>query len=92
MVLHPARLEGSEKIANRLAAHAGVDPDQIDVGPTSEATSRAVIRFYAEGDHALARRLGQELARMGYSWKIENLSARSWASKDQAIDIFLPDK
>ncbi len=92
IVLRPARSEGSEKIASRLAARAGVDPDQIDVGPTGEAKSRAIIRFYAEGDHALARRLGQELARMGYTWKIENFSARSWAWRDQAIDVFLPDK
>ena len=92
ILLHPARSEGSAAIASRLAARASLDSDQIDVGPTSEAKSRAVIRFYSEGDHALARRLGQELARMGYSWKIENFAARSWAWKDQAIEVFLPDK
>lgn len=92
IMLHPARSEGSEKIASRLAAQAGVDPGQIDVGPIGVAKSRAVIRFYSEGDHALARRLGQELAHMGYTWKIENFAARSWAWKDQAIEVFLPEK
>ncbi len=92
VVLHPARSEGSAAIASRLAARAGVDPDQIDVGPTGEAKSRAIIRFYAEADHALARRLGQELARMGYTWKIESFAGRSWTWKDQAIEVFLPER
>lgn len=92
IVLHPARSEGSAAVASRLAARAGLDSDQIDVGPNAEAKSAAVIRFYSAGDHALARRLGQELARMGYTWKIENFAARSWAWKDQAIEVFLPDR
>lgn len=92
MVLHPARSEGSAAIAGTLAARTGLDSDQIGVGTTGEARSAAVIRFYSTGDHALARRLGQELARMGYTWKIENFAARSWAWKDQAIEVFLPDR
>lgn len=92
LVLHPPKAEGSAAIASRLAARAGLDPDQIDVGTTGEARSGAVIRFYSANDHALARRLGQELARMGYTWKIENFATRPWAWKDQAIEVFLPDR
>jgi hypothetical protein len=51
--------------------------------------SRAVIRFYEAGDHALARRIGHELADMGYPWRIENLSAGS-TSKHQPPEIWLP--
>ena len=61
-------------------------------GRSPRQRSEAVIRFYAVGDHALARRLGKELARMGYSWRIENFAARPWAWKDQAVEVFLPDK
>jgi hypothetical protein len=92
LVLHPARPDGAAALANRLAAQAGIPPDQVDVGTVAEARSDAVIRFYAVDDHPLARRLGKELARMGYSWRIENFATRPWAWKDQAIEVFLPDK
>lgn len=104
LVLHPARTEGSAAVASRLAARAGLDPDQIDVGtvgdarpggdarPAGDARLGAVIRFYSENDHALARRLGQELGHMGYTWKLENFATRPWAWKDQAIEVFLPNK
>lgn len=92
LVLHPARPEGGSAIASRLAAQAGLTPDQVDVGTVAEARSDAVIRFYSAADHPLARRLGKELARMGYSWRIENFAARSWAWKDQAVEVFLPDR
>ncbi len=91
-VLHPARAEGAAALASRLAAQTGLAPDQVDVGTVAEARSEAVIRFYAVGDHPLARRLGKELARMGYSWRIENFANRPWAWKDQAVEVFLPDK
>ncbi len=92
LVLHPARPEGAAALANRLAAQAGLPPDQVDVGTVAEARSEAVIRFYDAADHPLARRLGKELARMGYSWRIENFATRPWAWKDQAVEVFLPDK
>lgn len=92
MVVHPARAEGGAAVASRLAAQSGLAPDQVDVGTVAEARSEAVVRFYAAGDHPLARRLGKELGKMGYSWRIENFSARPWAWKDQAIEVFLPDK
>ncbi len=92
LVLHPARPDGGGTIASRLAAQSGLAPDQIDIGPVAEARSEAVIRFYSTGDHALARRLGKELTRMNVRWRIENFAARSWAWKDQAVEVFLPDR
>ena len=92
LVVHPARAEGGAAIASRLGAQSGLAPDQVDVGAVADARSEAIIRFYATNDHPLARRLGKELARMGYSWRIENFAARPSAAKDQAIDVFLPDK
>ncbi len=92
VVLHPARPESGAAIASRLAAQSGLAPDQVDVGTVADGRSDAVIRFYAANDHSLARRLGKELARMGYSWRIENFAARPWAWKDQAVEVFLPDK
>lgn len=92
LVLHPARSEGGAAIASRLAAQAGLAEDQVDVGTVAEARPDAVIRFYSASDHPLARRLGKELARMGYTWRIENFAARSWAWKDQAVEVYLPDR
>lgn len=92
LVLHPARPENGTAMANRLAAQTGLATDQVEVGPVAEARSEAVIRFYSTEDHPLARRLGKELARMGYTWRIENFAARSWAWKDQAVEVFLPDR
>lgn len=92
LVVHPARAEGGAAIAGRLAAQSGLAPEQVDVGAVAGGQSDAVIRFYAANDHPLARRLGKELARMGYSWRIENFAARPWAWKDQAVEVFLPDK
>jgi hypothetical protein len=90
LVLHPARPEGSAAIASRLAAQVGLAPDQVDIGTVAEARSEAIIRFYSASDHSLARRLGNELARMGYSWRIDNVAGRSTASKDQAVEVYLP--
>ena len=92
VIVHPARAEGGDAIANRLAARSDLSPDQVDVGTVGEARPDAVIRFYATGDHPLARRLGKELARMGYSWRIENFAERPSTAKDQAVEVFLPDK
>ena len=92
VLVHPARPEGSAAFAERLASRAGIDAGQVSVGPPSEAQSKTVIRFFSEADHALARRLGREIAGMGYSWKLENYSQRPGASKEQAIEIWLPSR
>lgn len=92
VLLHPARPEGGVAILDRLATRAGLVPDQVDLGTTSEARSEAAIRFFSETDHALARRLGRELAGMGYPWRLENYSQRPGASKDQTIEVWLPNR
>jgi len=92
VLLHPARPEGGAAILDRLAARSGLAADQVDVGTTGEARSEAAIRFFSEADHALARRLGRELAGMGYIWRLENYSQRPGASKDQAIEVWLPSR
>lgn len=93
MVLHPAaRSDNRTAAASRLAAQVGLAPDQVDVGAPGEVRSEATVRFYSAGDHAMARRLGQELKRMGYAWRIENFSDRAWAWKDQAIEVWLPER
>lgn len=92
LVLHPPPTADGVAIANRLASRAGLDQDQIEVGTTGDVKTTAVIRFYATDDHPLARRLGKELRKMGYAWRIENYAERSWTWKDQATEVWLPDK
>lgn len=92
LVLHPARPGVGATIASRLGTQTGLAPEQVDVGSVVEGRSEAVIRFYVVGDHPLARRIAKELGRMGYPWRIENFATRTWAWKDQAIEVFLPDK
>lgn len=91
IVLHPAQPDGAGAIAERLAARAGIAAGQIDVGTAAEPRSEVAIRFYSESDHATARRLGQELGRMGYTWRLDNRAGRSSAPKDQAIEIWLTE-
>ncbi len=92
VVLHPARGEGGAALATRLAARAGIAADQVDVGAAGEVQTNAVIYFYSESDHEFARRLGRELAGMAYKWKLENHAWRSDASKDRAIEVWLPSR
>lgn len=94
VTLHPGGSEDGRALAGQLAAQAGLAPDQIGTGdPAGDLRSRAaVIRFYAPGDHALARRLGKELSQMGYAWRIENLSDRPSTPGQQAIEVWLPER
>ena len=92
VVLHPARGDGGAALAARLAARAGIAADQVDVGAAGEVQTTAEIYFYSESDHEFARRLGRELAGMAYKWKLENHAWRSDASKDRAIEVWLPSR
>lgn len=90
VILHAARSETARAVADQLASRTGLTPDQIDTSESADAPSRAVIRFYADKDHAMARRLGQELANLGYAWQIENLSDRPPSPDHQIIEVWLP--
>jgi hypothetical protein len=60
------------------------------VGSAADAMPHAVIRFYSPEDHPLARRLGNELAQMGYAWQIESLADRPSSSEHQPLEVWLP--
>jgi hypothetical protein len=92
IVLHPARPDGAGAIAVRLTERAGLAPGQVDVGTAAEPRSEVSIRFYSESDHATARRLGQELARMGYAWRLDNRAGRTGAPNDPVIEVWLTDR
>jgi len=90
VILYASRSQAAQAAAEQLAPRLGLTPGQIDTRAAPDTPSRAIIRFYERADHALARRIGQEFSRMGYSWRIENLSDRS-PSKHQAPEIWLPE-
>lgn len=92
IVLHPARPDGAGAIAGRLTDRVGLAPGQVDVGTAAEPRSEVSIRFYSESDHATARRVGQELARMGYSWRLDNRTGRASAPSDPVIEVWLTDR
>lgn len=92
VVLHPAHGEGGAALAARLAARAGIATDQVDVEAAGDVQTTAEIHFYSESDHEFARRLGRELAGMAYKWKLENHAWRSDASKDRAVEVWLPSR
>jgi len=92
VVLHPARPNGAGAIAERLTARTGLAAGQVEVGVPAEARPEVAIRFYSENDHGLARRLGQELGRMGYTWRLENRAGRAPASRDQPVEVWLTDR
>jgi hypothetical protein len=91
LVLHASQSQAAEAVAAQLAPRVGLTPAQVDARASADLPPRAIIRFYAAADHALARRIGQELSRMGYSWRIENLSDRA-SSKGQVPEVWLPDR
>lgn len=90
VVVHPGRTGEGQSIAYSLADQIGLAPDQVAVGEVGEARRSATIRFFRAQDHAFARRVGQELAKLGMSWQIENRSDRQSPRADQAIEVWLP--
>lgn len=91
LVLHPPKSDTGKLAVQQLAARAGIDDDRVVTEPVAEAPARAIIRFYAATDHALARRLGRELEQLGYAWQIENFSARPPPGR-QAVEVWLPKR
>ncbi len=92
IVLHPAGSSNGTAVAEQLASQLGLASDQITVGTVADAGSRAIIRFYAAEDHPLARRLGSELAQMGYAWRIDNFGERPSTASHQPLEIWLPKR
>ena len=90
IILHPATSDSGGAMAGHLASGLGLSSDQIATGAAANAVPRAIIRFYSAEDHPLARRLGTELAQMGYAWQIENFAERPSSPGHQAIEIWLP--
>ncbi len=91
VILYAPRSQAAQAAAEQLAPLVGLAPGQVETRAAADIPSRAVIRFYESGDHALARRIGHELSRMGYSWRIENRSDRP-PSEHQVPEIWLPDR
>ena len=89
ITLHPAGSEDTRELAQHLAAGLGLAPDQIGTGVAGGFRPGVVIRFYSAGDHMMARRIGNELTGMGYSWRIENLSSRPPVIPHQGLDVWL---
>ncbi len=89
VIVHPAGPDDGKAIAQQLATRAGLPPDQVETGEAATQVPRATVRFYAAEDHALARRLGNELGGMGYTWQIENQAGRP-AGRRRGVDVFLP--
>ena len=76
IILHSAASDSGKAAAEHLASRLGLASDQIATGAAADAVPRAMIRFYSADEHPLARRLGNELAQMGYAWQIENFAER----------------
>lgn len=90
IILHPAKSDSGRVTTASLASQAGLAADQVTMGTAADAVPRAIIRFYSPEDHPLARRIGSNLAQMGYAWQIENLAERNSSSAHQPIEVWLP--
>ena len=88
-VFHAAESTTAAAVVQRLMSHAGLAADTVGAEPAAISSPRADIRFYSVDDHALARRIGRELGRMGYPWQIENLSA---LSEQRGVEVWLPSR
>lgn len=92
VIRYAGNSDSSRAAAEQLAARAGVPPDQIEARATADVPSSGIIRFYAREDHAWARRLGQELSDMGYTWRIQNLSGRVAPAEHPNVEVSLPER
>lgn len=92
VVLHPSSSKSGRAAAQQLAVRVGLANGQTATEVTANTPPRATVRFYSVDDHALARRLGQELTQLGYAWQIENLSARPSPSGRQPVEVWLPNR
>lgn len=94
VTVHPAAGSGDGGAqAEQLISQIGLAPAQVGIGTASGlGQGAAMVRFYSTHDHALARRLGQGLAGMGYAWRIENLSDRPSPPERQAVEVWLPKR
>ena len=92
IILHPAPSASGTALAEQLASQLGLASDQVAVGPAADTVPRAIIRFYVAEDHSLARRLGNEMAQLGYAWQIENFAERPSSSGHQPLEIWLPKR
>lgn len=92
VIRYAGNSDSSRAAAEQLAARAGVPPDQIEARATADVPSSGIIRFYAREDHAWARRLGQELSDMGYTWRIQNLSGRVAPAEHPSVEVSLPER
>lgn len=90
IILHPAKSDSGRVTPESLASQTGLAADQVAMGAVAEAVPRAIIRFYSPEDHPLARRIGSDLAQMGYAWQIENLAERTSSSAHQPLEVWLP--
>ncbi len=91
IVLHPGR-PAQESLALGLPIALGLAPDQVIIGDAAGTVASAEIRFSRPEDHALARRLGQELAVLGFPWRIESVSPRAASHAPQIIEVWLPPR
>jgi len=92
VVLHPSSSKSGRAAAQQLAVRVGLANGQTATEVTANTPPRATVRFYSIDDHALARRLGQELTQLGYAWQIENFSAHPSPSGRQPVEVWLPNR
>ena len=89
------RVPGSQDgraLAGQLADQLNLDPEQVASVPGTDPGPRAIVRFYAPEDHQLARRVGQKLAQMGYTWQTANLAESASSEGRRGVDVLLPAK
>ncbi len=86
--IHCSASSGPE--AQRLAQKVGSRFDHTEIRSETRLPMTALVRFSLPSDHAAARAVGKALADMGYTWRIENLSARAPASPSRVIEVWMP--
>jgi hypothetical protein len=77
--------------AQRVAAQVGSAFHGSELDAQTGVPTTGVVRFSDSRDHAFALRVGESLAGLGYSWKIDKASNLA-SSQLGMVEVWIPTK
>jgi hypothetical protein len=77
---------------HQLTATLGSRFSQIKLAGEDRIRPNAIIQYYSLRDHPTTRDIGRELGRMGYQWRIEQVTTQGDESPSDIVDVWIPPR
>jgi hypothetical protein len=77
---------------HQLTAILGSRFSQIKLAGEDRIRPNAIIQYYSLRDHPITRDIGRELGRMGYQWRIEQVTTQGDESPSDIVDVWIPPR